>query len=430
MSPSPEELGLVLTLPEGAEEILAARSGDHARLLEAARRLKAASPATFRDLPHPGRGSLPRETIDTILAWAGNLQLGQRVRSLVCFGIGGSSLGPRLLHRALAPPRTEGAVLHVDTVDPEWLANLWARVDPARSHFLFTSKSGSTAETVACYADALGRIAAARLDPADHVTLITGPAGYLRSEGRRLGATTFPVPDGIGGRFSVLSAVGLVPAAAAGIDVEALLSGAREMDEALEAAPLAANPAVQLALLLHEYATEGGRRIVVPFVYSERLALLGDWLTQLLMESLGKSSRGLTVLPARGTADQHSLLQDLSDGYPDKVVVFVAPRRLEIDVALPASLPGEGGPAALAGATLGRLFEACRTGTRTSLLELGRPAFELTVERVDPRSVGQLLILFEWTTALLAELFGVNAFDQPGVERSKRKTRELLVRRA
>ncbi|MBI4617871.1 MAG: glucose-6-phosphate isomerase [Planctomycetes bacterium] len=436
-----EDLGFTLALPRDSERVLAARAEDLARVASRLETIRGGEvqpngePALFLDLPYPDRSVLPAETVATIRAWAANLGLGGRLERLVAFGIGGSALGPRMLCEALGGERTSG-VLFVDTIDPERLVPLWRGLELARSHFLFISKSGSTAETVAPYADSIRRLQAARLIPADHVTVVTGPKGYLRSEARRLGLTAFPVPEGVGGRWSVLSSVGLVPVAAAGIDIDSLLAGAREMDGALAGAPPAENPAARLAVLLHEHAVRHGRRILCAFVYSDPLAMLGDWVVQLAMESLGKpftrsgrpADSGLTVLAARGTADQHSILQDLAQGHPDKVVLFVGPRRSREDLVLPEALPGTGAPAALAGASLARLLFACRAGTRESLEESGRPAFDLSFEEVSPRTLGGLIVFFEHVVALAAELFDVDAYDQPGVEDAKKRAIANLKR--
>lgn len=434
MDRSFEDLGFALALPRGSDAILAARAQD---LVRVASRLKAirsgevqpsGEPARFLDLPYPDRDVQPAETIATILAWAASLGLGGRVERLVAFGIGGSALGPRMLCEALAGERA-CRVLVADTIDPERLVPLWDGIDLARTHFLVISKSGSTVETAAQYADCVRRLEAARLLPSDHVTVVTGPAGYLRAEAKRLGLTAFPVPEGVGGRWSVLSSVGLLPAAAAGIDVASLLAGAREMDLALSGARPGENPAARLAVLLHEYAARQGRRTFCPFVYSEPLASFGDWIVQLTMESLGKpvtrsgkrAEAGVTVLAARGTADQHSILQDLAQGHPDKVVLFLGPRRSRKDIVLSSTLPGTGAPAALAGASLARLLAACRKGTRESLEEAGRPSFDLSFEEVSPRALGGLIVFFEHVVAMAAELFDVDAFDQPGVEDAKRR---------
>ncbi|HSM62012.1 MAG TPA: glucose-6-phosphate isomerase [Longimicrobiales bacterium] len=374
---------------------------------------------------------------------------GQWFHDVVVLGIGGSGLGAAALRDALLGPywneRTDEERDHfprlhvVDNPDPFTFRRLLGRLDPARTLFNVVSKSGSTAETMAQYLVARARVEeAVGMDKArGHFLFTTDPArGALRQIADSEGIPTLPVPENVGGRFSVLSPVGLLPASVCGVDVEALLAGAASMDERCREQRLTANPAGILAALLHGFDTEHGRPIHVMMPYADRLRSTALWFQQLWAESLGKARRlsgevahtGPTPLAALGATDQHSLLQLLMEGPHDKVVLFVGVGDPGDDLTIPerhAEIPSL---VYLGGHTLGGLLDAERRATAEALRREGRPSATILMPAVDARGLGELFMLMEVTTVLAGALYGVDPLDQPGVELGKRLTYGLMGR--
>lgn len=394
----------------------------------------------------PDDRSLAREAMDFARS------VPEDIDTVVVLGIGGSSLGPHALYSALARPyeaarsRTTGMprrVFFPDNPDPHNFSELLATLSLEKTLFNVVTKSGSTAETAAqllVVADRLEKqLGAAGL--AKHLVVTTDPErGALRSVARELGAHSFPVPPSVGGRFSVLSAVGLVPAALAGLDVMGLLDGARAMrDRILDDAAddLRKNPALLLAALLHENDVRRGRPMVVVMPYCDGLYDTADWFRQLWAESLGKArSRsgqpihvGPTPIASRGATDQHSQLQLYAEGPDDKVYLFLSVADRGPELTIPggrvARVPEF---AYLAGHGMGELLDAELLGTRSSLTLRGRPNGQITLSRQDAPSLGALMMLFEATTAFAGPLYDVDAFDQPGVEEAKRLAYAALGR--
>ena len=366
---------------------------------------------------------------------------GQIFENVVVLGIGGSGLGAVTLRDALLAPlwneRSEEQrdwfprLYVLDNPDPVTVGPLLDRLDLRRTLFNVVSKSGSTAETMALYLVIRERVA--RLVDGDqvrgHFLFTTDPTqGALRRIAEAEGIPTLPVPPNVGGRFSVLSPVGLWPAAVTGVDVNALLAGAGAMAEKCGTDRLAANPAGLFATLLWAADVEGGKPIHVLMPYSDRLRSLALWFQQLWAESLGKGMSGPTPLPAVGATDQHSQVQLFMEGPKDKVVVFVAVRDVGDPITIP-SLHGEIGELGyLGGHTLGELLEAERRATAEALRQAGRPSLTLELERVDAGALGALLMMLQIATVYAGALYGVDPLDQPGVELGKRLTYGLLGR--
>lgn len=369
-------------------------------------------------------------------AQAMGVTLASQFDDLVVLGIGGSSLGPRAVINALSPlhnlrakGRRDGArVFFPDNSDPDGFAALLDQLDLSKTGVLVVSKSGGTAETLAqllVLRDRFGRGARERF------VAITDPnKGALRRIAEQEGWRTLPVPPPVGGRFSVLTAVGLVPIAAAGLDAIAVCRGADAMRQRCEAKDVRENPAALLATLLHTLDTKKGRRIHVLFPYADALRDVGDWWVQLWAESLGKRREvGPTPIRAVGATDQHSMLQLLMEGPDDKAVVFVGVEQTGRALALPPYWNEHEELAYLAGKTMAQLLDAERRGTTAALAEAGRPSLTLTMPTVDAEQLGAFLFLWEAATAFAGALYGVDAFDQPGVELSKKITQGLLGRR-
>ncbi|MEX2465447.1 MAG: glucose-6-phosphate isomerase [Gemmatimonadota bacterium] len=374
---------------------------------------------------------------------------GQWFEDVVVLGIGGSGLGAIALRDALLGPfwnqlsdeeRDHFPRLHVvDNPDPFTFRGLLERVDPARTLFNVISKSGTTAETMAQYLVARERVeTAVGADKArGHFLFTTDPTGgVLRQISDAEDIPTLPVPENVGGRFSVLSPVGLLPAAVCGVDPGRLLAGAARMEERCRTPDLVRNPAGLLAALLHHADRSQGRHIHVLMPYADRLRSLAAWFQQLWAESLGKAKAedgttghtGPTPLAALGATDQHSLLQLLMEGPHDKVVLFVDVQDPGEDVTIPARHPEIEALAYLGGHTLGGLLATERKATAEALRREGRPNATFSVGSITPEILGELLMLFQIATVYAGALYGVDPLDQPGVELSKRLTYGLMGR--
>jgi glucose-6-phosphate isomerase len=369
---------------------------------------------------------------------------GGRYSDVVLLGIGGSSLGPIALRTALRPPHwnqldaaARGGVprLHVlDNVDPHTIDAMLSRVPLGHTLFLVVSKSGGTAETMAQYLIVRARLHAAGLSLPQHLCFVTDPTkGALRPIANAEGIPALDIPANVGGRFSVLSPVGTLPAALMGIDVRALLSGAADMRQRCATPQLEQNPAGLWAVLQWLADTRGGKPIHVLLPYSDPLRDLALWFVQLWAESLGKiqpggAHVGPTPVPALGATDQHSQVQLFMEGPADKTVTFVAVETPDVDVTIPALHTDVPDLAYLAGHTLWELLNAERRATAGALASRGRPSATITLDRVDPWHLGGLMMFFEIATAFAGALYGVNAFDQPGVEQGKLFTYGIMGR--
>jgi glucose-6-phosphate isomerase len=374
---------------------------------------------------------------------------GAGVRDVVVLGIGGSALGPIALRTALLPAgwnmlddaaRGGRPRLHVlDNVDPETIAALLGRLDLAGTLFVVTSKSGGTAETMAQYLVVRDRLERAGLPLARHLVFVTDPKkGSLRPLAAREGIPALDIPANVGGRFSVLAPVGVLPAALVGIDVAALLAGAGDMARRCATPELRENPAGVFAVLQWLADSRAGKRMHVLMPYSDPLRDFAAWFVQLWAESLGKvrpgsggadgESVGPTPIAALGATDQHSQVQLFMEGPADKTVTFVAVGERATDVALPPLHRDVPELAYLGGHSLGELIDIEQRATAGALARRGRPNMTLRLDRVDPWHVGGLIMLLEIATAYAGQLYGVDAFDQPGVELGKQFAYALLGR--
>jgi len=356
-----------------------------------------------------------------------------RSDDVVVLGIGGSALGAVALRTALGGA-ARGPRLHVlDNVDPAPIAALLARLDLSRTFVCVISKSGTTVETLAQYAVVRAALERAVPSPERHIAFVTDPVvGPLREAARREGIPAFEIPANVGGRFSVLTPVGTLPAALAGYDTAALLAGARAMRERCATAELAKNPAGVFALLQWRAHQRAGQGIHVLMPYGDLLRDIGPWFAQLWAESLGKVDEdglnvGPTPLAARGAADQHSQLQLLMEGPADKTVTFVLPGRGPDDLRVPDQPDLPPAVAHLRGRTLGELLAAECHATADALASAGRPSMSLALDAADAHDLGALLLLLMKATLNAGVIYRVNPLDQPGVELGKRLAREALA---
>jgi glucose-6-phosphate isomerase len=404
------------------------------------RRRRAAGEYGFYDLVEQG------PTVREIKTFAEGL--GQAHDHVLVLGIGGSALGTKALLNALRRPGwnewdDEGRdffprLTVLENVDPGTVSAALRRIDPRRVLVNVISKSGGTAETMAQYLvvrawleDALGA-AAYR-----HLVFTTDPErGALRELAGREGIATLSVPPGVGGRFSVLSPVGLLPAALVGIDVEALLAGAGRAIERAEADDLLRNPAALYAALHWAADTELSARVHVLMPYSDRLREFAEWYRQLWAESLGKRvdrqgrvvHAGPTPVGAVGATDQHSQVQLFMEGPFDKVITFVAVERFGEEVPIPGGTDLPPDLAYLAGHSLGELLRAEYEATSAALAQMGRMSCTLRFPDLSAATLGEAIMFFQVATGYAGVWYGIDPFDQPGVELGKRLTYAAMGR--
>jgi glucose-6-phosphate isomerase len=382
--------------------------------------------------------------------------LGQAHDHVLVLGIGGSALGTKALLNALRRPAwnewdDEGReffprVTVLDNVDPTTVGAALRRIDPRRVLVNVISKSGGTAETMAQYLvvrawleDALGS-AAYR-----HLVFTTDPErGALREIARTDGIATLSVPPAVGGRFSVLSPVGLLPAALAGIDIEALLAGAERALARADSGDLLRNSPALYAALHWAADTAIGARINVLMPYTDRLREFAEWYRQLWAESLGKRvdregrtvHSGPTPVAAVGATDQHSQVQLFMEGPFDKVITFMTVEDMGEDVRIPGPPAAVSGTAPalppdlayLPGHTLGELLRAEYEATAAALAQMGRMSCTLRLPDLSAATLGEAIMFFQLATGYAGAWYGIDPFDQPGVELGKRLTYAAMGR--
>lgn len=362
-------------------------------------------------------------------------KLAEVADTLIVDGIGGSALGALAIESALRPKSRKLVVL--DNVDPEAVHKKLAAIDPRRAAVAIVTKSGSTAETMAnLLAIASHMEKAVGRSWLTRCVAITDPEkGDLRKLSQELGLKTLNVPPSVGGRFSVLTPVGLLPAAFLGVDASGLVHGALGMRRHCRESPLQGNLGVAGAVLLNEYARRG-RRIHVTMPYADSLVHLSEWYRQLLGESVGKRfnrrgrrvDTGITPVVSLGATDQHSQVQLYVEGPQDKLITFLEVERFRNDVRLEKRWTTYSSLGYLGGTTLGTLLAAEKRGTEIALSAAGRPHATFVLPEITAKILGQLFYMFEFQVALLGELMNIDAFDQPGVEGGKVAAYALMRR--
>ncbi|HSU96713.1 MAG TPA: hypothetical protein VLI40_05750, partial [Gemmatimonadaceae bacterium] len=325
--------------------------------------------------------------------------------------------------------------LHVlDNIDPITVAAVLDRLALERTLFIVTSKSGGTAETMSQFLIAHERVTNAGLNVADHFVFVTDPkTGALRPLAAELGVAALDIPPGVGGRYSVLTPVGTLPAALLGISAADLLVGAGEMLDKCATTDLTDNPAGIIGSLLYMSDVRHGRVVDVLMPYADPLRDFAAWFVQLWAESLGKhredgKSVGSTPLPALGATDQHSQVQSFMEGPANKAIMFIAVEDHGTDLVIPSAFKHVTELGYLGGHTLGELLNIEQQATAGALAKRGRSNLTIRMERVDARGVGALMMMFELATAYAGQMYGVNAFNQPGVELGKQFAYALLGR--
>ena len=367
-------------------------------------------------------------------------------KNLVVIGIGGSALGNRMLHGALNHPRynelpagkRKGCprVYVLDSIDSDFLKGLLDVLDLKETAFNVITKSGDTVETMANFfvlKDMLEREAGLKRAAESIIATTDASRGCLLDIAHQEGYRLFYIPGNVGGRYSVLSAVGLLSAAVSGIDIDELLSGAQAGHRDCSAHDPYQNPAL-MGAALHYIAYQRGKSISVVMPYSDALDYFGDWYCQLWAESLGKTKHmngtavpvGQTPLKAIGARDQHSLLQLFLDGPDDKIFTLIEVEKRENSFIIPQSGKMGNELQYLSGGTLEKLLASELEATESVLARRGRMCLRITLPMVSPYTMGQLIFFYMLMTAYMGELMGINAFDQPAVEEGKKITRRLM----
>jgi glucose-6-phosphate isomerase len=383
--------------------------------------------------PTPEIATEIRDTIQQVKSFAESVHNGpirqqQRFFSRVLsIGIGGSALGPMFVADALGHTSDKMQIDFVDNTDPDGIERaLWKfQAQLGRTLCIVTSKSGGTPDTRNGMLLVKQAYEAPGHDFTKHAVAITMPGSQLdKMATEEKWLARFPMFDWIGGRTSVLSAVGLVPAALQGLDVDGLLAGAAACDEATRVQDVRRNPAALMALMWYHATGGKGQKDMVVLPYKDRLLLFSRYLQQLVMESLGKEldlqgrrvNQGLSVYGNKGSTDQHAYVQQLREGVPNFFAVFI--RVLESGGSALEVEPG---------VTAGDYLHGFLLGTRAALYDNGRDSLTITVPRVDARTIGALIALFERAVGLYASLVGINAYHQPGVEAGKKAAASVLA---
>ena len=424
-----------------SEEDIVKLSGQIEAAEEAMVEKRAAGKMDWRELPYN-----QEEVVNDILDYAASVK--DKFESFVVLGIGGSALGPIAIQQALRSPyynelprekRGGWPKFYVaDNVDPERLCYLFETADPKTTLFNVTSKSGGTSETMSQFM-IIKDLLEKELGPeeaAKHIVCTTDAVkGNLRPICEKEGYKSFVIPAGVGGRFSELCPVGLLPAAMTGIDIRKMLAGAAYMDELCQEEDTFKNPAYMYAILSY-IAMEQGKNIQVMMPYADSLKYMSDWFAQLWAESLGKKfsldgdvvNKGQTPVKSLGVTDQHSQVQLYAEGPFDKMIVFLSVEKYRTNITIPeiyGEIPSLG---FLGGATHQQLIQTEQMATEYALMSAGKMNMNITLPEVNEFTLGELMYLFEVATAYTGELMNINAFDQPGVEGGKDATYAMFGR--
>ena len=402
--------------------------------------LRSALEGTTRKLAteKPGFMRLPEEADPApVIELAGEIR-SSGATDFVHAGIGGSALGPMALHRALNHPfhnqlseERPGPRLHfAENTDPATLGAILDVVEPGSTWVNVVTKSGSTAETMANFLVLRGVLEQelGQFDYQGRTVATTDPEkGFLKEIADREDMRMLAIPRDVGGRFSVLSPVGTLPAAVAGLDVTELLAGAAECVREVEQQG-ADHPALQGAALYHLMGADKGRNVRVMMAYADALERTAAWFVQLWAESLGKEGKGSTPHAAVGTTDQHSQVQLYMEGPQDKVIELVEVEEHPRDLTIPPAYEDLEGVGYLGNHSMAELLNVECDATRKALTEAGRPNSTIKLGALNERNLGYLMQALEVQTAVAGDLYGVNAFDQPGVEAGKNITYSRMGR--
>jgi len=367
--------------------------------------------------------------------------------NILVLGIGGSALGGMAICEALLKPywnfltpEQRGncpRIFFLDNVDPDQINGLLDILDLKRTLVNVITKSGSTAETMSQFMILKDRLQAEIGDNyVRHIVATTDKnTGVLRQIANEEGYKTFVIPDDVGGRFSVFSAVGLLPFAFVGINIEEIIQGVKDMDLALKNTDIFHNIAAQNALIHYLMDVKKGKNLSVMMPYSSRLRFVSDWYVQLWAESLGKDkdkdgnlvNNGPTPIKAVGATDQHSQIQLYNEGPNDKLINFIRVKEFDTVLEIPRIFEFTG-VGYLGGKSINDLINAEADATKVALTDYQRPNVTISMDKITPYNLGQLLYMLEIQTAIAGELYNIDAFNQPGVEQAKNYTYALMGR--
>lgn len=370
-----------------------------------------------------------------------------RFDNVLVLGIGGSALGSIAMCEALLKPywnmlskEERGGlprIFFLDNIDPDQISALLDMLDLKRTLVNVITKSGSTAETMSQFMIIKDRMQNLLGDDyrKNIVATTDKQTGILRQIANEEGYKTFVVPDDVGGRFSVFSAVGLVPMALVGIDIDEIMEGVKVMDLTLKNTDIRKNIAAQNALIHYLMDIQKGNYISVMMPYSSRLKYVADWYVQLWAESLGKEvdrdgnkvNIGPTPIKALGATDQHSQIQLYNEGKNDKIITFIRVGEFDTTLEIPKIFEYTG-IGYLGGNTINNLINAEADSTAVALTDFRRPNLTITLPKINAGSLAQLFYMLEVQTAIIGELYNINAFNQPGVEQAKNYTYALMGR--
>ncbi|MCI9562113.1 MAG: glucose-6-phosphate isomerase [Clostridia bacterium] len=372
-------------------------------------------------------------------------QIKKKFKNFVVLGIGGSALGPimafnalkHLHYNELPPKKRGGPKFYVeDNVDPVRMAALLDVIDPKETCFNVISKSGATSETMAQFLIVADLLEKAGVSLPDNMIFTTDASrGNLMKIDDKFGGKfkKYVLPDGVGGRFSELCPVGLLPAAVLGIDIKGMLAGAAYMDSLCSKPSIAKNPALACAVIQY-ISMQQGKNINVLMPYSDNLKLMADWYCQLWAESLGKAvdyagntvNAGTTPVKSLGVTDQHSQVQLYIEGPYDKVITFISVEKYGCEMPIAHGCEDIPDVGFLGGHTMQELIQAENKATAYALMRAGRCNYTINMPEVNAFTLGQLMYMLELQTAYTGALLNINTFNQPGVENGKKATFALL----
>jgi len=354
----------------------------------------------------------------------------ERFSDFLILGIGGSALGPRAILEALSPFHNllrKPRVFIYDNVDPRTLRHILSLLNLKKTAVNVITKSGSTAETMASFMVLWEELSKAVKNASERFIATTDPyTGNLKTIAIKKSFRTLSIPRDVVGRYSVLSPVGLLLAEVIGIDSREMLEGARDIQIRCSEPDVWKNPAYLFGSLIYLMESKEKRNINVIMPYADSLKALSEWFCQLWAESLGKFRVGITPYPSLGTVDQHSQLQLWMDGPDDKVVIFLRIEDYGTDIRIPAVFEDIEGISYLGGHLFSELIKAEEESTELALAKNSRPNMTIKVPSIDPYHMGQLFYFFEVATVFTCLLYGVNPFNQPGVEEGKRYTYGMM----
>ena len=383
---------------------------------------------------------LPYQDISEILDYKRELE---KYDYFVVVGIGGSSLGGYALFRALKHLnyniKSNKKLFFIDNSDPETVLSVLDVIEPEKTIFNVITKSGSTAETMSAFSIIFNFLKEKGLPIEKHIVATTDmEKGDLINIAKQYELKTFYIPRGVGGRYSVFTPVGLLPALFVDIDIKALLEGAKEVDVNFRRSYSPENnPILLSALVNYIYDKEYHKNILAMMCYKDKLHGIGLWYQQLWAESLGKKydlkddvvESGSTPIVLRGATDQHSVLQLFMEGPNDKLIVFLDAEKSERDVKFKIDeLKQYKALSYFEGKTLGSLIASELEGVKYALTIAEKPNYTIKIEKIDEFNIGSLLFAFELQTVIASTFYGVDPFNQPGVEEGKKATYALMGR--